>query len=154
MCAFMAWWKIKNLPGEPILFRFMEATRPMNESIKRPENPILWFDLVRWLDLPKKRPMTMVIKKCPESKASSSKKVSYGKKEAKQLPVLPPFLCGVEEGSGSPWVVGEISCIFLPEVKFLPSVTDHKDAGSSCSIVGKVISWSNALPSWEFSIKT
>lgn len=61
------------------------------------------------------------LKKGNGATTSSSKKLSYGKKEAMQYPVLPSFSCG-----GKKWVR---DCVIPPsKVEFLSSIVDEKDA--------------------------
>lgn len=74
---------------------------------------------------PKKRLMIALFEKGKVVKASSSKKVSYYKKEVWQIPVLPPFPRGPKEGRSS--LSSGWKIVRLPDAEFLPSIVDQKD---------------------------
>lgn len=72
----------------------MEAARRKIESVRKTSMSSLMIQsssLVR--SVPKKRLTIATVEKDKGVKTFSSKKSSYGKREARQFPVLPPFLC-------------------------------------------------------------
>lgn len=64
----------------------MDATRRTNISQKK----VYFFDLIQFLTCAKKRSMITTVKKGKGARASSSKKASYDKNNARKFPIYRP----------------------------------------------------------------
>lgn len=88
-------WNNWGLPylSKEYVFLYIDEGREVNKiSVKKTSRS---SSLIRSTLM--KRPIIADVEKNKRVKASSSKRISYGKKEIRRCPILPPFLCGMKK---------------------------------------------------------